>query len=146
VPPRTDLSKVTAPQAFFLGELRRATPRSPALQPPGQRADARARQRFAHLQRGHRCRRAHAEALRRLAAGADRRKHPAPPHCLPLACRRRWQTRAGEFDVLTMSQDVAEIFRRLPPGAAVAQFFYPAYAHMVRRRGGLVCGATAPSR
>lgn len=37
---------------------------------------------------------------------------------------------AAEFDVLSLPQDVAEMYRRLRPGTVVAQFEYPGYGHV----------------
>lgn len=36
----------------------------------------------------------------------------------------------AEYDVLTMAQDVSEVFRRVPRSALVAQYIYAGYSHM----------------
>jgi hypothetical protein len=52
--------------------------------------------------------------------------HPDPhPHPTPTAPHP-----PAEYDVLTSSQDVAEIQRRLAPEVQVAQFVYDGYGHM----------------
>jgi hypothetical protein len=102
-----DLSRVTAPQAFFLGEPPAPAPCLPPTSPCLLRAPP---------------------PLLRCPACLLRCPAPLSSPRPPVTTASRDPPPPGEYDLLTMSQDVAELYRRLPPGAAVAEFYYPGYA------------------